>query len=488
MSRNFRPSIVGPGGSHVLWAPNLRNVLGLDAAVIVTNATGLRVNNLMLPEKDLTHMVASLNTDPDGGTYSWTRTNYTQVLEIILSGTDGSGSTVACASPRRIQAMQAFAAMQHTLTGTLNHVYRRDDNSGTTDTFKDRVQVQRFCNGAARGVLGTNIINANMNNQDLDPIRRPCDPPLPGMTPTPCTDLTTGLACLDDTTNPNCTQGLVVPISQGDVGYPDATDTIASRVAQDTESIGYAGREGVFGPGWTGLTGGPSINKMPFSDSIVRSISAPYMLSRRLFLQFADADGDPSTSVSSNTDVGFGGANRVAAEMRLYDWMTAETGVPSTSGRCHTDPLMRAHGYLSCEANCATDIGSDPDNFCNGPYDPVPATPAACIPYSASGGPAWAGAAVTCAAGSVCCSTNAACPAISVSTPGLCSNALTTACQVNTDCPTGGTCTTACPAAFGRPAEAACWNNGDCQSNNCTEAVHNLGVPTRECAGGTAAP
>jgi hypothetical protein len=451
MSRNFRPSVYTVsaagvlGGTKPTWAPNLRNVLGLDAAIIVTAQSAGRVKNIKLPE--ITHLQAQPNNPDAGFTWGTTGSGYTQLLEVVLSGVDGSGSITACADPRRLQAVQDLAAAQGTSTGSINHIYRRDDNSGTTDTFKDRVAVGRFCNGAAPGNTQPGA-NPNLNNQDFDPIRRTCiDTTGTGVLPTTCTDLTTGAPCKGSDNNANCTQGLVVALSLGDnqTNLTDVTSTIANRVAADPDSIGYAGREAVRGP-FNGLTNGPSINGQPFDDSIIRSIGAPYMLARRLFLQFANLDGLPGTLTSSNTELTFGGAPKVAAEVALYDYMTTEF---NAGGRCHTDPVLKAHGFIPCLSDCTADIPSNTDNFCNafsaldngGYYAPVAAPPSACFPkVTGSGLTGWSYGTVTANASGNCCSDNSSvvsggtCPAATGRLP------VDAACSKDSDCTTGHTC------------------------------------------------
>jgi hypothetical protein len=166
MSRNFNASVTT---AHPTWSSA---VIGLDAVVIVEQRRLGHMRNLALPVKG---GVIDPNTSPSNFTLFQPGSGYTQILEIILAGTDGSGSVAACSDPRRINAIADLAAMQGTASGTINHFYRLDDNSGTTDTIKEKLHIQRFCNGAARGSLGSNTANPNLNNQDFDPIRRPCE-------------------------------------------------------------------------------------------------------------------------------------------------------------------------------------------------------------------------------------------------------------------------------------------------------------------------
>jgi hypothetical protein len=429
MSRNFRPTTVT---SHPNWAPAVRNVVALDAAVIVSKNTARRCKNMNLPllASDPTKAAANDNTLPF--TFGTPGSGYSQLLEIVLSGTDGSGSVAACSDPKRIQALQDLAACSG--IGTISHFFRRDDNSGTTDTFKDKVVVGRFCNGTAVGLLGANATNPNLNNQDLDPIRRPC--PNPGTRlATTCTDMTTGLACSYADGNPNCTQGLIVALSMGDDGSTDVTTTIAARVAADATgaTMGYAGREAVRQTG--SPTAGIFINTNSFSDAIVRLDQ--YMLSRRLFLQY----GNDITDLGAPTALspaGGGGAAQLAAELSLYNYMTDPAGSASPDGapgRCNTDPVAKAYGFIPCLDNCLlTPTGSS--NLCSKtPFATVPSPPSACIPSSG----AWASdGGVACAAGTTCCSTGAACP-----TSGV------------------------CPAAIARPTNSACSKSSECASGSC---------------------
>jgi hypothetical protein len=427
MSRNFRPATVT---SHPTWAPTVQNVLGLDAAVIVTKNTGNRCKNWDLPLLPTDSTKAAPNDSTGAFTFGQTGSGYTQLLEVILSGTDGSGSVAACSDPRRVQALQDFAACQHITA--VDHFFRRDDNSGTTDTFKDKVAVGRFCSGAAVGVLGTNLVNPNLNNQDLDPIRRPC--PNPGTRKeATCTDMTTGAACRFADGNPNCTQGLVVALSFGDDGSTDVTTTIAARVGADStgSTMGYAGREAVRQAG--APTAGVFINTNSYSDAIVRLDQ--YMLSRRLFLQYA---GDVTDLGSSSLTSG-GGSAQVAAELNLYNFITDPSGSASPDGapgRCNTDPVVKQFGFITCLDDCLT-TPTGTTNLCSkSPYPTVPAPPSACVPTAG----AWASdGAVSCTSGSTCCSTGAACPASGVC-PAATSRQANTACSKNSDCASGLTC------------------------------------------------
>lgn len=489
MSRNFRPAEVA---QFPTWAPALENVGGLDAAVIVRSDLASCVNrNLPLLPTDATKANPNTATLPWNGFVS--NTGYDQVLEVILAGIDGSGSVRACADPRRTQAILDFAACNG--VANINHFYRRDDNSGTTDTFKDKVAVSRFCNGAA---VGQNTARAdgqfNLNNQDHDPIRRPCDVSSPTRTRTTCTNLATGTLC--DSADPSCTQGLIVALSIGDPGFADVTLTIGNRVRSDPtgQTFGYAGREAAR------IAGGGAqavfINTNPPSDTLVRGDN--YMLARRLFLMrgpavpaldaIAFVAGAPPPTVnaagqrlcngvltasgvcnervndlassaltcpatSSNTCQG-GGTTQRNLEDALFQWMTSPDntlglGLP---GRCNVDPIMRRWGYLSCTDSCI-DPPSGPENLCSkSPYPPVPSTPSACVPTTTpnvAGSNLWAYGQVACTGTTICCSNGLACNAQPAGTPaGSCAAAtgrpVNVACSqdgVQAECATGLTCT-----------------------------------------------
>jgi hypothetical protein len=483
MSRNFRPATVVQFPD---WQPQVQNVLGLDAAVIVTKNTGTRFKNFALPLLPTDNTKANPNTPTLPINFGVQGSGYDQMLEVILSGIDGSGSTAACADPRRVQAIADFSALNG--GNIIRHFYRRDENSGTTDTFKDKIAVGRFCNGNAVGVLGTiSATNANLNNQDLDPIRRPCDGPTASRKEVSCTDLTTGLHCNDSVANANCSQGLVTALSENDPGFSDITTSIANRVGSDATGavVGYAGREAIRQA--SASTAGPFINTIPPTDQLVRGDN--YMLSRRLFLQRGpaipalDATVSPggssvrsnstgacpagqtcteriaSTNTSSNTTIKCptngtnncvgGGTTQTDYEDALFNYMTDPGGGGSQDGapgRCNTDPVMKQYGFLTCLDDC-TLTPSGGANLCSKtPFANPAAAPAACIPSAAlTTSPTvtyWTYGAVAATTG-VCCSTGLApaggsCPAAN---SGRVSGAACSAAGLQAECASGLSCT-----------------------------------------------
>jgi hypothetical protein len=380
---------------------------------------------------------------------------------------------------------------------TLQHVIRRDENSGTTDTFKDKIAVGRFCNGNAFGVLGPNKVHPNLNNQDLDPIRRPCDAPIAGVREqVTCTDLTTGALC---TSGATCTQGLVTAISENDAGITDYTVSIAKRVEGDNTgaTVGYAGREAIRQA--SGLTAGPFINTVPPTDVLVRQDS--YMLSRRLFLNrgpaivardsgtalgftfdpasnnYRTANGSgalgtcatgttcnervqntntannslPCPDGSANKCTG-GGVTQRGFEDALFNYMTDPDGGGSqdgNQGRCNVDPIVKQFGFLTCLDDC-TLTPSGGANLCSKtPYTNPASAPAACIPQGTTDTTAnlkilWDFSAVTTPASGVCCSNGAAVAANGTCAAANAGRAINSACsadQVQAECASGLTCT-----------------------------------------------
>jgi hypothetical protein len=430
MSRNLKQAVMD---AHPDWVPTIRNVGGLDAGIIITKKTDARCRNLDLSLRPGYPTEADYN-DPDVEPFNFgeTGSGYTQIMAVVLGGIDGSGSVEACASPRRIQAIQDLAACQG--VETIEHFYRRDDNSGTTDTFREKLKVGNFCNGRARGIKGTNSIdpdNDNLNNQDLDPIRRPCPPANPDHLATTCTDMTTGLACTHGDGNPNCTQGLVVALSSPDPGQTDVTVSIGVRVGADEEGslMGFAGREGAYQPNATA----PSINNNNYSDALVRLDQ--YMLSRRLFIQHGSDITDEGP--------GAGGAAQLGTELKFWNWMTDDVGANCNGvpGRCNLDPILRQFGFVPCTDDCMTPAG--PGNLCAAePYPPSGLPPGLptkkCIP-AYTDGTAWGYDEVACQAGQTCCSTVLECP-VSGICPAVGNLPENSACTEDADCASGLSC------------------------------------------------
>src|SRR5262249_47755799 len=325
---------------HAAWAPSCQNVMGLDAAVFVFRQTSscplLRFRTILDSAAGVPVARGNVNNTAlaaafgDGSAFNNLNptNNYSNPRMLTPAGPEGRGPIAACSAPRRVQAVQALANCLGGGIDHIEHVYRRDDNSGTTDTIKDRIIVTnsaadprypflggRFCNGKAIGGIDGSVdkpgfcsisrtacsntspctapqgvCQFNLNNQDYDPIRRSCTPADGTHAPTTCTNVLTGAACVAG--DANCTQGLVIAWSDTDPGSSDITTSIAARVKNDITgaTIGFAGREAITG---NKTTKGPSLENQTLkaapSPSNVRG--EQYMLARRLFLQNGGLSG-----------------------------------------------------------------------------------------------------------------------------------------------------------------------------------------------------
>jgi len=383
MSRNLAASIIGPGGSHPSWGPTPDNVLGLDAAVFVQKNVATKCPNVQefksLPGNPATH---------------W--------MQLILGGVDGSGSKAACSHSARLGALQALADCMNVLQ--IDHFYRRDDNSGTSDTMKEKLGLCNFCNngtGSSKGPLNT-------NDADNDPIRRACVSGA-SFSPTPCN---------------GGTLGLVVALSQPDPGASDITVSIGKRASLDPngQTVGYAGREAAYSvPGTT------KINVHTIIPTIPNVRVGLYDLSRRLFLQKGDLN-DPNVVAADPT----------GEQAKLLAWATGigQSAFPSCTdslgnpicGRPNMDPVMKQFGFVTCDDDpFNTPV---PPNLCGS--TPPPYTAPTCTACGAVG--------ATCTGGTQCCSGSC--------TGGACVACFATgfACASNTDCCSGHCDTGAFPA------------------------------------------
>ena len=398
MSRNFKSSVLA-AGAHPGWAPTTANVLGLDAAVVVTknNAAG-KIQNITLPN----------DTAPAG------KFNFDNDMSLILSGASAEGTDAACRSTARQAAYKRWAGLMHN-GGYIDHFYRRNDASGTSDTIRERVLTAsstnggRYCNGQAPGGLKSDGVTlyTNLDAEDMDPIRRDCPAEVRDgqgnltARATKCIYYPFNFACTNgqtaagtETVNGEtiptgtaCTQGLVVALTQGDpdLAHPGTdlpvTVSIAQRVANDPSgtTLGFAGREAVKTAGI--LTAGPTINKTGFADASVRQNFYP--LARRLFLNRGDDVSDAGQLTEENT---------------LYDYAV------NNNGRCHMQPIMSKFGFVTCHANCSSSTWGTSYNLCEDGDIPVAeSTKALCV---ASG--------KTCPTTGtmpICCSTTTACTA-----------------------------------------------------------------------------
>jgi hypothetical protein len=574
MSRNMRPATIDPlatvtgaftgkftqrdlgtniaAQGHASWAPTCQNVVGLDAAAFITRATGNGngLNDVGFPTQNNTFAApaqfpqAKVNVNlplafNDGSAFgnAAATVNYSNTWSIIMSGVDGSGSLQACSDPRRVRALLDLATALG-ITGTIDHFYRRDDNSGTTDSIKDRIIVVnsptiagvtnldprypftggRFCNGQSIGningaVAQTGICSVtrskntclvsndcpagetclfNLNNQDLDPIRRPCAVADATKWPTTCTDMTTGkmchptaasvcsvnsaIACTVNADCPvapaqtcvtnawaaNCTQGLVVPITDFDPGSTDQTTSIANRIKNGGGTIiGYAGREAASGAVYS--TKMVKINGVKGSDFNVRN--SAYMLARRLFVHYTQTGvtGDQPTDTAFGINIQGQGAPQLADEASL--WSNFLTSRPAM------DPIVAQYNFIPCAPNIGDDPCSLGNNLCASAIAATASPLGAAFPNGNLGTAAGTGGTKTIdSQGKVLNAAGTTLAQATCSTSGA--GGYNQCVSDGSLCVTG----TPCPLANNRPANAACSQNSDCASNVCGDYL-GLGAP-----------
>jgi hypothetical protein len=413
MSRNFNQSTLT---THPTWQPQKRNVLGLDAAVLVENNYASRMQDLALapdpnypgkalPDSDLA-LVLGGTSDIENVT----------INGVVTPMSGASGSTAACRSQARLDALDRLTTAM--AVDQINHIFRRNDASGTSDTMKERLRIFRFCNGQAPGGLKSDGVTLNHNSdaEDMDPIRRACVPASGRANATKCTywpynvACTAGVAASGVSGVPNgtpCTQGLVVALTDVDPQADDVTMSIAHRVGDDGthKTLGYSGRAGVKQPG--APTAGPTINRTSYADAIVRLNQ--YMLSRRLYLNH----GDPLPA---------GHDDQQLQEDTLYNCAT-----DPDNGACVMEPIIKQYGFITCDPSC--DNQQSGYNLCRDtPFPPNEALPSLCIATGKLGD----GKARCCATGLLSTS------GVACGTP-VCA-ASGEPCNVNADCCSGTTC------------------------------------------------
>jgi len=499
MSRNYAVSKIGdpaatpafpPPASGAGHVPTVFNVVGLDAGVFVEKSALGACANLTITEDGTTGKAVVDNplalilggksligpTCSVGGRACQLNGTVTRTVNSVsytapdcVATNEGSciqgaeGTVDACSHPDRIAALSNLQACYGPAFQTIQHFFRRDDNSGTTDTFKERLRIKRFCNGIGKPpsvtppLLWHNIgkcaggTSVNQGcytnsqcpgstcdrsaNEDLDPVRFACGGADATHQATVCTDTSgqfCGAHCSTTTTklcrfggqlpsdnglmgcpgaetcvqpDANCTQGYVVSLTEWDPGSADVTVSIANRVKNDPNGIfvGFAGREAVKQTG--APTKAPSLNNRNPTDDTVRLNK--YLLSRRLFL-------NQSTAATAD-------ATRNTVEADFLDWATAR------AQRCNVDPFVKARGFITCDG---TQCGSAPaaGTLCaTEPFEPQEVINASC---SKNAGQACTNGALCCS-GEIC--TGGVCPAPRQRSAGY-------ACTTDADCTTGLTC------------------------------------------------
>ena len=364
MSRNFVATVLTMSG---ISAPTSDNVLCLDAGVVAVKAVAGNVSDIKCsatPGNNACDATCDVNT------------NY---LAIALGGypstcrasgtwSASTATTAECADPKRLDAIAKL-----NVGPTKNHFLRRDDGSGTQDTFRERLQFSRWCNGKSKGTGAT----ANLSNEDLDPVRKTCLNEV-GMTvaETRCTYYpleypAVGSTCYhgdtlaaNDPNNPYgvdipCTQGWVVALSQADPGQSDITISIGKRIQLDFEhhTMGGAGLAAL-----NVDSVGVTINTDGFDEDTIRG--GHYAMWRRLFLQnrtplvnYANAaarDAACQAWLTSNGVSAGDAAGRCTAEQKLYDWAT---------NRQNLCDLCVTAGFYAPLPGCHQPISGCPDTL-----------------------------------------------------------------------------------------------------------------------------
>ena len=407
MSRNFKQTVLN---SHPTWWPTPDNVLGLDAATVVVRNSSNKIQNVVLPQNPAKKNFAL----PES------------TLSLVLSGKGALGTAAACRDPARLAAINS---MSNDMGGvTLQHFYRRNDASGTSDTIRERVLTTasgtsggRFCNGQAPGGLQSNgTLYTNADAEDMDPIRGDCVEADSTHAATKCTYWPYNVACsvkdkISTASDPGagvpagikCTQGFVVALTQVDPGSSDVTVSIANRVyADDTNgTLGYAGREAVM---QQGKTYGPTIERI--SNAALNVRGDAYPLSRRLFLNHGDQVPDPAQQ---------------AEETKLYDWATG------SNGRTNMQGIIRKWGFITCYDD--PDVIPPGNNLCADETIPAAETTMGlCVAEGKS-----AANAVVCCDGTTCsCTPTSTCTCTCPLAPAVVDGP----CLSDLDCGTGKIC------------------------------------------------
>jgi hypothetical protein len=372
MSRNLSASTLS---QHPSWTSHRDNVVGIDAVLL------------------LEQFGAGCINDPESSQH-WMR--------LILGGVDGSGSHDACSHQARVDAIAALASCMG--TDQIKHVYRPDDNSGTSDFLRSTLGITDFCNDDAG--QGQSHGPANVNDADKDPIRTQCVS-MPGFAATPCQQ--------------DGTLGFVVALSDIDSGTSNVQISIAKRVAADISktTIGLASREAKYGPSVLGVRVIKVDTRNPTPTNVRTGF---YPWSHLLFVHSADL-----------TDPAITNADPTGEQQKFLAWATGVGADPVKNpgcfdngnpicGRANLDPLMAQAGYVTC----GDDPFTIPSNSLCFPTTPPPFSP----PTS---GPSCGATGTSCSTGSGCCS-------------GTCN---------------GSVCSAARQAGF------ACAQNSDCVSGSC---------------------
>jgi hypothetical protein len=370
MSRNFVASVLS---AHTSWQPTDANVVCLDAPVVSVKASSSHCKDLTVETPITTGPISELAVVL-GGYPATCRKNSaiagdrTKCL-IGATGTPlspavaSTATTAECSDPVRLAALADLVACQK--VARIDHIYRRDDKSGTQDTWREKLGFLRWCNGKSEGPT-------NLDNEDLDPIRTVCEASdwqngVGSIAQTRCTYYPTNQTCtagsdpIPDPNNPGqtiaCTQGLVVAISTGDDGPnntyaagqipADVTQSIGRRIGNDLSGffMGLAGLGSVKDVTW--LATGTTLNTISYAPTSI--YPGAYLLSRRLFIQRAT---DVQATIAASSTLG--GQDRVDQENALFNFM---------SNKCSIAPICTQYGFVPPYAGlCSDSCGSPKEN------------------------------------------------------------------------------------------------------------------------------
>ena len=423
MSRNFTPSVLT--GAASTFNPSPDNVLCLAPYVIAVGNINGHIQNLSCcatPGNNACDRTCDVNANP----LAIALGGYPSSCPYSPGGKDENGqywpntaTTAECAHPQRVAVIAKLTALQG---ARIDHFFRPDDKN---DTFRDRLQFDRWCDGKSEGNLNTQY--SNLRNYDLDPVRRTCtnevsdttharthctfyplNIPAAGGTSDAGTCFNGDVLAATDSRNPYgvaipCTQGWIVPLSENDGTIQDITISIGQRVGSDFNgnTMGGAGLA-VLNTNSAGIT----LNTVSFEDFNVRG--GHYAMWRRLFLQHNPA------ALSS----GFISATQDAQEKTLYNWAITRSNLCT---------ICSNNGFYPPIAGCAGQSCDDPNNVtCN-------------TAEAGLGTPKMNVGAETEAAGGYPCVADGTspasgnCAAIPVTAAGY-------ACNLNAKCATGTTC------------------------------------------------
>jgi hypothetical protein len=373
MSRNFQASKLS--GMITLGkdvTPGKANVLAVDAPVVTVHYTaGNQCKDISPGAVTGNNHLAPPNS------------NLAQVIAgYPASGTLSNGTTAECADPHRVAAVQAIADCQG--VDSIQHLYRRDDKSGTQDTWREHLQTSYWCNGKSEG--NVNAPGSNLKNEDLDPIRRPCVGADSNFAQTACTfypstiQCTAGQAAQTIPGHPelgtvSCTQGLIIALSEAD---PDSVSTsftsgditvsIGKRVGLDSLAGGRTlGMAGLVSSQPSQLSIGTTINTTTYVPDNIYATQG-YMFSRLLFLMQRPG-GAGGCSTGSAQDL----TNRTTEENKLFTFMTTNCAMD--------DSIIPNAGFVIPQASlgspgqCGNAPCLDGNNIACGVPDPGVGTP-----------------------------------------------------------------------------------------------------------------